>query len=89
MPSTTATAQLVVAGVSNWGGYGVVAGLSLLTGQNLLPKPEEEKEWILELVAHGAVDSFTNASTETVDGYSLDENAAILEELHSIIEAGI
>ncbi|MCH8898250.1 MAG: DUF4392 domain-containing protein, partial [Chloroflexi bacterium] len=36
-PAVTKVDKLVIASVSNWGGYGLVAALSRLVGRNLLP----------------------------------------------------
>ena len=35
--------HLVVAGTSNWGAYGIVAGLERLTGRLLLHTPDQER----------------------------------------------
>jgi hypothetical protein len=40
-PCVTTTTELITASVSNWGGYGLVAALSVKTGKNLLPSVEQ------------------------------------------------
>ena len=40
----TATSELVISSVSNWGGYGLVAALSRRSGRNLLPSLEYEQD---------------------------------------------
>ena len=85
-PATTTVSQLIAATVSNWGGYGLVAALSLLAGWNLLPSVEEEKDVIRAIVGNGAIDSKAGEPVPAVDGFSLEENGQILEALHSILD---
>src|SRR5205809_7828029 len=46
--------HLVVAGVSNWGGYGVVASLSRLARRDLLHTPEPARRLVEACAAAGA-----------------------------------
>jgi len=71
--------HLVVAGVSNWGGYGVVAALGRLTGRDLLHSPETERRLIEALVAVGACDGVTRRREPTVDGLGLETHAGIVD----------
>jgi hypothetical protein len=73
--------HLVVAGTSNWGAYGIVAGLSRLSGQPLLHTPEVERRLIEACVAAGAVDGLRRWPKPTVDGLDLDVHAAVVELL--------
>ena len=73
--------HLVVAGVSNWGGYGVVAALGRLTGHDLLHTPELERRLIAACVAAGACDGVTRRREPTVDGLAVDTHAAIVDLL--------
>jgi len=86
-PSVTRVSFPIIASVSNWGGYGLVASLSLLTGHHLLPSVEEEQDLIRRTVTCGAVDSFAGTQTPGVDGFSLSENSRILRDLHQILKA--
>ena len=86
-PAVTRATQLVIAGVANWGAYGVVAALSRLAGRNLLPTPEDESACIRRLVSLGAVDGVTGAADCTVDSFTLAENIAVLEQLNALLEA--
>jgi hypothetical protein len=70
--------HLVVAGVSNWGAYGIVAQLGRLTGQPLLHTPDDERRLIAACVAAGAVDGVTRTRERTVDGMDADTHAAIV-----------
>jgi hypothetical protein len=56
VPATTCTTHLVIASVANWGAYGLIAALSKLVDQNLLPAPAAETALIQRAVALGAVD---------------------------------
>jgi D-glutamate cyclase-like protein len=70
--------HLVVAGVSNWGAYGIVAQLGRLTGGSLLHSPDDERRLIDACVAAGAVDGITRRAERTVDGLDADTHAAIV-----------
>ena len=73
--------HLVVAGVSNWGGYGIVAALARLTGNDLLHTPELERRLIEACVAVGAYDGVTRRREHTVDGLSAETHAAVVDLL--------
>ena len=81
--------HLVVAGVSNWGGYGVAAALSRLTGRDLLHSPELERRLIEACVAAGAADGVTRRREPTVDGLPLATHAAVVELLRWAARSGI
>ena len=70
--------HLVVAGVSNWGAYGIVAQLGRLTGQPLLHTPTDERTMIDACVSAGAVDGLTRRREPTVDALPADTHAAIV-----------
>jgi hypothetical protein len=73
--------HLVVAGTSNWGAYGIVAGLERLTGRPLLHTPGQERRLIEACVEAGAVDGILRSSKPTVDGLPLEIHAAVVELL--------
>lgn len=79
------TNWLILADVSNWGAYALVAGLSLLAGKNLLPSPAEAITHVETLVAHGAVDGVTLAHEATVDGLPLATTSKVLGKMHDLI----
>ena len=81
--------HLVVAGVSNWGGYGVVAALGRLTGQDLLHTPEVERRLIAACVAAGACDGVTRRREPTVDSLGADTHAAVVDLLRLASRSGI
>lgn len=80
------TGSLIVAGTSNWGAWGLVAGLSLLSGVRLLPSEAEAHDELLRFVAAGAVDGVTHRAEATVDGLSWERNVGILRQLHAIVD---
>jgi Domain of unknown function (DUF4392) len=81
--------HLVVAGVSNWGGYGVVAALGRLTGNDLLHTPEIERRLIAACVAAGACDGVTRRREPTVDSLGADTHAAVVDLLRLASRSGI
>lgn len=79
--AVTPVDELVVAGVSNWGAYGVVCGLSLATGQQLLHTGETERRLLAAAVEAGAVDGVTGEPTESVDGIPAEVHAHVVDIL--------
>jgi hypothetical protein len=77
--------RLVIAGVANWGSYGMITALSQLTQRNLLPVVEEERALIERAVALGAVDGIKGEAVLGVDGFSLEENSQVLAQLHTFL----
>jgi D-glutamate cyclase-like, C-terminal len=70
--------HLVVAGVSNWGAYGIAAHLGRLAGRPLLHTPNDERRIVAACVAAGACDGVTRRREATVDGLPLDVHAALV-----------
>ena len=85
-PALTPVERLVIASVSNWGAYGLVAALSRLVGSNLLPSLQWEKDVIREMVARGAVDGVSGQKRPAVDGFDLEQNSWALAKLHGLLE---
>ena len=82
IPCITETTKLMLASVSNWGGYGLAAALSALSGRNLLPSIEEEQELLRNTVDLGAVDGMSAKQEYKVDGFTVEENSETLQALH-------
>ena len=82
-PCATRTTRLVIASVSNWGAWGVVAALSRLTGRSLLPTAVEARAQLERTLELGAVDGVSGRRTLTVDGFTADENERVLGEMHA------
>ena len=85
-PAISTVDRLVIASVSNWGGYGLVAAISRLAGRNLLPPVEEDTRLITEMVDDGAVDGSSGLNRYYVDNFTLEENAGLLGLLHERVE---
>lgn len=86
-PCVTTTAKLVIASTSNWGGYGLVGQLGLMTGKDLLPSVEQGYEWVKQVVAAGAVEGLSGESKDWVDGRAPDADAMCLRDLHEFAKA--
>ncbi|MBC7332569.1 MAG: DUF4392 domain-containing protein [Synergistetes bacterium] len=68
--------HLIIGGISNWGGYGLIAGLAkLLSNGRLLPSPAEEEFLLNVMVDSGSIDGVTLEYSLSVDGV----NKAILQ----------
>ena len=76
--ATVGVDHLVVAGVSNWGAYGIVAHLGRLAGQSLLHTPTQERELVAACVEAGALDGVTRRREPTVDALPLDVHASVV-----------
>ena len=85
-PCVTTTTELIIASCSNWGGYGLIAALSLKKGVNLLPSVEEAKQMIRDIVAIGAVEGMSGENKEWVDNRDLEADSACLSDLHALLE---
>ena len=81
-PAITPVTHLLIASVSNWGAYGLVAALSKSTGKCLLPSVEEEWSLLTEMVDKGSIDSFSRRFCYQVDGFSFEKNASVLRSLY-------
>ena len=86
-PAISRVDRLVIASVSNWGGYGLVAAMSRISGRNLLPGADDEAQMVEGMIAAGAVDGTTGDAVPTVDNFSMAENGQLLARLHSIVGA--
>jgi hypothetical protein len=71
----------VVAGVSNWGAYGIVVELSRLARRPLLHTGEEERRMIEACVKAGAVDGITRKHEATVDALPVEAHVGMVELL--------
>ena len=81
--------HLVVAGVSNWGAYGLMAGLALLhaTWSPIVAKyltAQCDLAVTRAIVEAGAVDGVSGRRETTVDGFAAEVHAALIDELRRI-----
>lgn len=81
VPCRTKVDNLVLATVSNWGGYGLVAALSVEVGQKLLPTYAEIEEYLTKIVALGSIDGVLKQHVLSADGFGLDIEKEILNSL--------
>jgi hypothetical protein len=79
-PAVTGCDELLVADVSNWGAYGLIALLAKWSGRDLLAAISPLA--ILDyLCARGSVDGVTRLNTLTEDGLPAAEGMRIIQEL--------
>jgi hypothetical protein len=82
------TRHLIVCGISNWGGYGLAAGVRLLRAAPPdadLWKPEYEFQILERMVEAGPlVDGVTGLATPTVDGLTFEKYAEVMDQLRSL-----
>lgn len=83
VPSVTSADELIVADVSNWGAYGMIALLGLWHGQDLLAKIDTLAifQYLSDL---GSVDGVTRINQLTEDGLPVTEGQAVIEQLRHI-----
>ena len=86
-PAVTPADHLIIASVSNWGGYGLVACLSILSGKDLLPSAEEEFEMVKQWIDLGGVDGISGEKVYTVDNMDAGKTANILSRLSREVAA--
>ncbi len=80
--STVAADFCIAAGVSNWGAYGLVGALSVLSGRDLLPSAAacmSDFERVVRI--GGAVDGVSHRHEPTVDGLELTVSVRMLENI--------
>ncbi len=86
-PCVTTVSKLIIASCSNWGGYGMIAAMSLISGRNLLPTPKMVEEWVIECVSAGAVDGFSGENKNFVDGKPVSSDMECIDMLHSVLKS--
>ncbi|MGD8982970.1 MAG: DUF4392 domain-containing protein [Desulfobacteraceae bacterium] len=84
IPSITKCDELVIATVSNWGVYGVIAAMSLELGTDLfkLFDPAEIANYLLE---NGSVDGVTLRAENSEDGFPLSVGLSIILRLRELL----
>lgn len=86
IPCAVATDEVIIASVSNWGSYGIIAYLELLTGKDLLPTPQEVRNYYIHLVSHGAVDGVTGQRALSVDSFDLSVEIDVVRLLKNAVK---
>jgi hypothetical protein len=87
--SVTSCDHLVVAGVSNWGAYGLMAGLALVRSDwsatiGAFLTAERDLAVTRATVEAGAVDGVTARREATVDGFGPEVHGALIDDLRRI-----
>ncbi|CAA0101602.1 Uncharacterised protein [Halioglobus japonicus] len=84
-PSVTGCDELLVADVSNWGVYGLIAFLGMWAQQDLLADiaPLELLDY---LSSRGSVDGVTGKNTLTEDGLPAQEGLRVIEQLRQLTQ---
>jgi len=84
IPAVTPCDELVIASVSNWGVYGVIAALCDLVKRDLfaLIDPQAIAEY---LVANGCVDGITVRPEASEDGFPIHVGISIIEQLRQLV----
>lgn len=84
IPSVTTCDELIIASVSNWGVYGVMAALCDLLNRDLfdLIDPESTANY---LVANGCVDGVTNRKEASEDGFPIQVSKSIIQQLRNLV----
>jgi len=77
--------NIVIAGVSNWGGYAIALGLSLLRDVTV-PDTNSERTIAEILKQFGICDGVTGKCELTVDGMSLEKHLEILNGMTEIVK---
>jgi hypothetical protein len=86
IPSVTTCGELVIATVSNWGVYGMIAAMSRELGQDLFGL-FDPVEIVRHLVDRGAVDGKTGYAECSEDGFPLAVGLTIIERLRKLATA--
>ena len=82
-PAVSGCDELLVADVSNWGAYGLIAFLGLWAQQDLLASVFP-LELLRYLRSRGSVDGVTGENTLTEDGLPAQEGVLVIEQLRQL-----
>lgn len=84
VPAETCCTELVIADVSNWGAYGLIAMLSFWSDQDLLGRIEP-RGILSYLSARGSVDGVSRKNTLTEDGLEAGSGEQLINELRALV----
>ena len=88
--ASTATDELVVAAISDWGGYALAAMLAFLSSElRALIAPQELERMLVATVNAGAFDGATARPTLSDDGVPLDSQKAYVTMLQQMVEIAL
>lgn len=83
------TDNLIIAGVSNWGAFGICAALSITNNDMMLYDVNIYEDVFKLIVEKGAVDGCSKKRETTVDGLSYEENLNVFEKIREIAKMNI
>ena len=84
--AATATTHLYPAAVSNWGAYGIVAALALLTGDSsLLLRPEEEHRMLKVCAVRGCCDGVRRRGMYGIDGMDGHVSVELVDAMRRLV----
>ncbi len=63
------TDETIIATISNWGAYGLISYLELLSNNSLLPTFGEVDQYLDYILELGSVDGVTGIKNRSVDGF--------------------
>ncbi|MGB5746321.1 MAG: DUF4392 domain-containing protein [Desulfobacterales bacterium] len=86
IPADTTCDELVIASVSNWGVYGVIAVLCRLLNQDLFNIFDPETI-VNYLVDNGCVDGVTSRQESSEDGFPISVGISIIQQLRDLVFA--
>lgn len=84
IPSVTTCDELVIATVSNWGVYGVIALMSKVLERDLFDLFDAEKI-LAYLLANGCVDGVTSRLEPSEDGFPINVGREIIRRLRELV----
>lgn len=84
-PCVVAVDELVIATVSNWGAYAIIAYLQKLTGEKVFFDFEEAQAFIKKTVDMGSVDGVLKKQIVSVDGFGMEIEKEIIDSLGDAI----
>lgn len=84
-PCVVTVDQLVIAAVSNWGAYAIIAYLEKLSGVKVFMDFEEAKAFIKKTVEMGSVDGVLKKPIVSVDGFGMEIEKEIIDSLGAAI----
>ena len=84
IPAITTCDELVIASVSNWGVYGVIAALCRLLNRDLFDifDPQTIANY---LVDNGCVDGVTTRRESSEDGFPIGVGLEIIDQLRELV----
>lgn len=81
--------NLIISGVSNWGAFGICAGLCVINNDMHMYNEATYEKISMEMLRKGAVDGCTKKKEATVDGLTYEVNLGVFSKLRLFAEMSI